>query len=123
MIHAVNELANESEQMIHFMNETAMAGYERLLDNSINYKNDVSRLSETMNGFADESMRLNNNIDNIKEAVDAVNIAAAESAKGIVDVTEMASGMTVSMGSIKDEAEGNRDIAGQLESEVGKFKL
>ncbi len=123
VIHAVNELANESEQMIHFMNETAMAGYERLLDNSINYKNDVSRLSETMNGFADESMRLNNNIDNIKEAVDAVNIAAAESAKGIVDVTEMASGMTVSMGSIKDEAEGNRDIAGQLESEVGKFKL
>jgi len=123
VIHAVNELANESEQMIHFMNETAMAGYERLLDNSINYKNDVSRLSETMNAFADESMRLNNNIDNIKEAVDAVNIAAAESAKGIVDVTEMASGMTVSMGSIKDEAEGNRDIAGQLESEVGKFKL
>ncbi len=123
VIHAVNELANESEQMIHFMNETAMAGYERLLDNSINYKNDVSRLSETMNEFADESMRLNNNIDNIKEAVDAVNIAAAESAKGIVDITEMASGMTVSMGSIKDEAEGNRDIARQLEAEVGKFKL
>jgi len=123
VIHAVNELANESEQMIHFMNETAMAGYERLLDNSINYMNDVSRLSETMNEFADESMRLNNNIDNIKEAVDAVNIAAAESAKGIVDITEMASGMTVSMGSIKDEAEGNRDIARQLEAEVGKFKL
>lgn len=123
VIHAVNELANESEQMIRFMNETAMAGYERLLDNSINYKNDVSRLSETMNGFADESIRLNNDIDSIKEAVDAVNIAVSESTNGIVGVTEMASDMTVSMASIKDEAESNRDIAGQLESEVGKFKL
>lgn len=123
VIHAVNELANESEQMIRFMNETAMAGYERLLDNSINYKNDVGHLSETMNGFADESMNLNSNIDSIKEAVDAVNIAVEESAKGIVGVTEMASDMTTSMESIKGEAESNRDIAGQLEAEVGKFKL
>lgn len=123
VIHAVNELANESEQMIRFMNETAMAGYERLLDNSLNYKNDVGHLSETMNDFADESMHLNTNIDSIKEAVDAVNIAVEESAKGIVGVTEMASNMTRSMESIKGEAEGNRDISGQLEAEVGKFKL
>ena len=123
VIHAVNELANESEQMIRFMNETAMAGYERLLDNSINYKNDVAHLSETMSDFADESMHLNNNIDSIKEAVDAVNIAVEESAKGIVGVTEMTSAMTTSMESIKGEAESNREIAGQLKTEVGKFKL
>ncbi len=123
VIYAVNELASESEQMIRFMNETAMAGYERLLDNSQNYKNDVGHLSETMNDFADESMHLNNNIDSIKESVDAVNIAVEESAKGIVGVTEMASDMTASMENIKTEAEGNREIAGQLEAEVGKFKL
>ena len=123
VIHAVNELASESEQMIRFMNETAMAGYERLLDNSQNYKNDVGHLSETMNDFADESMQLNHNIDSIKEAVDAVNIAVEESAKGVVEVTEMASDMTVSMENIKTEAESNREIAGQLETEVGKFKL
>ena len=123
VIHAVNELANESEQMIRFMNETAMAGYERLLDNSQNYKNDVGHLSETMNDFADESIQLNQNIDSIKESVDAVNIAVEESAKGVVDVTAMASDMAVSMENINAEAEGNREIAGQLETEVGKFKL
>lgn len=123
VIHAVNELASESEHMIHFMNETAMAGYERLLDNSNNYKSDVKHLSETMRDFAEESMHLNNNIDSIKEAVDAVNVAVEESAKGIVEVTEMASNMTISMESIKAEADGNRKIAGQLETEVSKFKL
>lgn len=123
VIHAVNELANESEQMIRFMNETAMVGYERLLDNSQNYKNDVGHLSETMKDFADESMQLNHNIDSIKESVDAVNIAVEESAKGVVDVTAMASDMAVSMENINAEAEGNKEIAGQLETEVGKFKL
>lgn len=76
-----------------------------------------------MNDFADESMHLNNNIDSIKEAMDSVNIAVEESAKGIVGVTEMASDMTTSMERIKGEAESNREIAGQLASEVGKFKL
>lgn len=123
VIHAVNELARESEQMIRFMNETAMTGYENLLDNSLHYKNDVGHLSETMSGFAEESLDLNKNIDSIKEAVDAVSIAVEESAKGVVSVTEMASDMSVSMESIKGEAESNKEIAGQLEGEVQKFKL
>lgn len=123
VINAVNELAKEAERMIRFMNETAMAGYERLLDNSQNYKNDVGHLSEIMQDFAEESRNLNENIDKIKEAVDSVNIAAEESAQGIVGVTEMASDMTQSMENIKDEAEGNKEIAAQLEGEVGKFKL
>lgn len=123
VIGAVNELASEAERMLHFMNETAMAGYERLLDNSRNYKNDVGHLSETMKDFADESKRLNENIDSIKDAIDAVNIAVEESAKGVVGVTQMASDMTVSMEKIKDEADNNEEIAGRLETEVGKFKL
>lgn len=123
VIHAVNELAGESERMIEFMNETAMAGYERLLDNSRDFKNDVNHLGETMKDFADESMRLNDNIDSIKEAVDAVSIAVEESTKGVVSVTEMTADMNKGMESIKGEAEGNREIAGQLETEVGKFKL
>ena len=123
VIIAVNELAGEAERMIRFMNETAMAGYERLLDNSRNYKNDVGHLNETMKGFAVESRSLNKNIDSIKDAVEAVNIAVEESAKGIVDVAEMASDMLQSMEHINAEAQSNEDISSQLENEVDKFKL
>ena len=123
VINAVNELAQESEQMIHFMNETAMAGYERLLDNSNNYQNDVGRLSDTMEEFALESENLSKNIDNIKEAVEAVNIAVEESTKGVVNVTEVASDMSDSMENINNEAGSNKEIAGLLEAEVRKFKL
>lgn len=123
VIQAVDELAGESEKIILFMNETATAGYERLLDNSLHYKNDVSHLSETMNDFAEESIGLNANINNIKKVVDDVSIAVEESAKGVVSVTEMVSDISMSMESIKGEAENNKEIAGQLETEVQKFKL
>lgn len=123
VIDAVNALAKEAEQMIRFMNETAMAGYEKLLDNSRNYQKDVEHLSATMQEFATGSAELRENIDNIKEAVEAVNIAVEESTKGVVSVTEVASGLTESMENINEEASADKEVAEQLGLEVGKFKL
>lgn len=123
VINAVNELAGEAENMIRFMNETAMAGYEKLLRNSSNYQSDVNHLSGIMRQFAEESQELRGNIDNIKEAVESVNIAVEESARGVVNVTEVASDLTQSMESINEEANGNSTVARQLGAEVGKFKL
>lgn len=123
VISAVNELAQEAGRMLQFMDETAMAGYEMLLENSRNYQNDVGHLSDVMRDFAGDSEELRENLDSIKEAVEAVNIAVEESAKGVVNVTEVSSDLTQSMESINKDADANKDIAEQLGVEVGKFKL
>lgn len=123
VVAAVNELAEEAENMIRFMNETAMAGYEMLLQNSHDYQNDVTHLSTVLNDFAQESQELRNNITSIKEAVESVNIAVEECAKGVVNVTTVSTDLTCSMGNINEEANGNKKVADQLEAEVGKFKL
>lgn len=123
VIEAVNDLAKEAEQMIQFMNETAMAGYEKLLENSQNYQDDVEHLSHVMQEFAAESKELRENIDNIKEAIDAVNIAVEESAKGVVNVTEVSSELSQSMETINEEAASNQTITEDLGHEVGRFKL
>ena len=123
VIAAVNELAEESEKMILFMNETAMVGYDMLLQNSRNYQNDVEHLSKVLNEFSRESQDLRNNITSIREAVESVNIAVEECAKGVVNVTEVSTDLTHSMENINEQASCNKEVAKQLESEVGKFKL
>lgn len=123
VISAVNELAQEAGRMLQFMDETAMAGYEMLLENSKNYQNDVSHLSDVMREFAQDSEELRENLDSIKEAVESVNIAVEESAKGVVSVTEVSSDLAQGMESINGEADVNKEIAEQLGTEVGKFKL
>lgn len=123
VVDAVNDLAQEAESMIRFMNETAMSGYEMLLQNSRDYQSDVERMNEVMEEFSRESRELSNNIENIKEAVKAVNVAVEESAEGIVNVTEVSSSLTRGMENIKDEASATRDIAVLLGEEVSKFKL
>lgn len=123
VIEAVNELAEKAEAMLTFMDETAMNGYEKLLETSGDYRNDVGAMNEMMQGFANESEQLKYNIDSIKEAIAAVNIAVEESAKGVTNVTEMSVDLTASVSDIGNEANSNMDIANQLNLEVNKFKL
>lgn len=123
VISAVNELAEEAEAMVQFVNGTAMKGYEKLLDTSENYRNDVDNMNQMLLEFAEKSQRVRGNMDSIKDAVGAVNIAVEESARGVSNVTEMSVDLTASVGDIEHEANSNMDIANQLNAEVSKFKL
>lgn len=123
VIDAVDELSAEAEKMLDFLNETAMSGYEKLLENSQNYQGDVGNLSGTMGQFSKDCLRIREDINSIKEAVDAVSIAVEESTKGVSEVADTSVNLAQSMDGIGGEADVNMDIAGLLNEEVGKFKL
>lgn len=123
VVASVDELAAESEEMINFMNETAMDGYERLLETSENYRSDVGSMNEIMQNFASESRDLRNSMDVIKDMVEGLKTAIDESTLGITNVSDMTAALTENVHDIGSKANSNMDIAGQLNSEVGKFKL
>lgn len=58
VIGSVNELAKEAENMLNFMEETAIQGYEKLLDTSNHYQGDVGDTNLMMQDFADASNKL-----------------------------------------------------------------
>lgn len=123
VIDAVNELADEATAMIEFMDKTAMRGYEELSETSESYRSDVGDMNRMMEFFASESDKIKENIETIKEAMDAVNIAVEENAKGIVSVTDMSIQLTEKIGDIGKEADANMNVADDLNTEVNKFKL
>lgn len=123
VISSVDELAAEAEEMINFMNGTAMDGYEKLLETSENYRGDVGSMNEMMQEFASESGEIRNSMDTIKDMVEGLKTAIDESTLGITNVSDMTSALTGSVHDIGNKANSNLDIAGQLNSEVSKFKL
>lgn len=123
VIEAVDELAGKAEQMIRFMDETAMSGYEKLCETSESYRQDVGEMNRMMQEFAEESDFIKTRIDQIKESVAAVDIAVEESAKGVTSVTEMSVDLASNVGDIQNEADSNKEIATKLDAEVNKFKL
>ena len=123
VVGAVNELAANAEDMLAFMNETAMSGYEKLLETSGNYRDDVGDMGGMMQRFADESSEIKENVDQIKEAAAAVNVAVEESTKGVTSVTQMSVDLTSSVSDIQGEADTNLKVVDALSDEVQKFKL
>lgn len=123
VIDSVDELAAEAEVMINFMNETAMGGYEKLLETSENYQNDVGSMNEMMQSFASESEALKYSMDSIRKTVEDIKTAVGESTLGIGSVSDVTVALTGSVSDIRHKADANLGIAGQLQKEVEKFKL
>ena len=123
VIHTVDELAAEAEGMLMFMDKTAIGGYEKLLETSKSYQNDVGDMDGMMQHFAMESEQLKMNMDEIRLALDGVKTAVSESALGVTNVTETAVRLTGNVGDIGKEADSNLKIVDRLNDEVGKFKL
>lgn len=123
VIQTVDELAAEAEEMIAFMNQTAIQGYEKLLETSESYQNNVGDMHQMMQHFASESERLKSNMNDIKEALGDVKTAVSECALGIMNVAETAVELTGNVSDIEKEAASNLEIVDRLNSEVGKFKL
>ena len=123
VVAAVNDLAVEAENIVTFLEETAMQGYEQLINVSGNYKTDVGMLNEAMIQFANRSEELRSQMDEIMDSIKAVNTAVDESTKGVTNVTEMSMELTNNVKEINDEADTNMNVANALSEEVSKFKL
>ena len=123
VIQAVNELAAKAEEMLLFIENTTMAGFEKLLETSGSYRDDVGDINQIMAAFAGESDEVRASVENIKDAMEAVNIAVEESAKGVANVTEISVDLTTAVVDVGSEAESNKNIAESLKQEVNKFKL
>lgn len=120
---AVKGLAAASEQMLTFLNETTMSGYDKLLTTSEKYSTEMSQINEMMTEFARIAKEVEDATTIICESIEAVDIAVEESSKGIITVSETAAGLTDTINTIQDNAHNNSGVATALNGEVSKFKL
>lgn len=123
VVEAVNGLAQEAENMVEFAGITAMDGYQQLVEMSEFYSKDAGDMNAVMEDFTSAAGELQKAMDEIKESTTAVSAAVEESAKGIVNVAEMSTDLTGSVGDIQKAADHNNEIADLLDTEVKRFKL
>lgn len=123
VVEAVNGLAQEAENMVEFAGITAVDGYQQLVEMSEFYRKDAGDMNAVMEDFTSAAGELQKAMDEIKESMTAVSAAVEESAKGIVNVAEMSTDLTGSVGDIQKAADHNNEIADLLDTEVKRFKL
>lgn len=123
VIVAVKELAEEAENMIRFVDDVTMSGFDNLEQTSIAYSKDAQELNDLMEQFASISQALREYSDSIRSAVDTVNNTAEETSREIENVAEMTTQVAGKIGEIERDAQNSEVIAVELNGEVNKFKL
>ena len=117
----VSELAEESRNMLEYMNGVTDKGYGDLLSTSENYRDDIRKLIDMMISFKGESGRIREEMEQINGAIQSIDTSLQESTKGIAQSAEAVSAIAINMSSLSDEAENNLEITESINSDMGKF--
>ncbi len=123
VIMAVEALAKDAADVTDFMltsNEEGHAHEDALTEN---YSSDIKVLSEAMVSFKDNSDNIQDSIQVIKSAIEAVDTAAEENAKGIADVAELTVNITNELQGIVTKTTDNLNEANALADTLNIFKV
>lgn len=119
---AVEDLAQNANGMLEFIDGTVLADYDKLVDVANQYYDDADKLDSMMDVIDNKSGELEENIANINEGIDGINTAVEESAQGVTMVADNTSQLVDMLGNIRVDAESNKEISDELSSEVSMFK-
>lgn len=119
---AVENLAQNAEDMLRFIDENVMKDYDSFVDVVEKYEQDADHVNEILTAFADNSGDISHTIQGINVSINDIASAVDENARGVTSVAVNASGLAASIRQIQKETENNQDISLKLSSEVNRFK-
>ena len=123
VIKAVEELSAQATKMIDFMNETALGGYQGLVDTSRDYQESIGSIDDMMNEFADISAQVQANISQISDSVRSLSATVSGTAEGVSVSARMTSDISDNITNITDSAQKEKDISKALFDDVSRFKV
>ncbi len=123
VITAVNELSAEAENLLAFVKDTTIDGYDKLVNISEDYLNSAVRIDEMMGRFAEASEQIQKNVNLIQESTGAINSAVENATQNVLTTAEKSVEMSENMLKIDEDASASSELSSKLQTEVGKFKL
>lgn len=119
---AVTELAKNSNDMIHFIDDTVLTDYDKFVDIANQYHTDADNMDDILRDFYNKAQELASTMSQMTEGIDGINIAVDESAQGVTVAAQSTSQLVEALSAIKSEADTNQEISRQLQGEVKRFK-
>lgn len=118
---AVNDLVENSNQTVAYINDSILKDYDFFVSASNQYDNDASYIHTLTDSFVKSINELKITVSEIVESYQYINDALEESTSGIVSVTDNTSKLSEQMQEVQNEMIQNKDIAIHLHEETKRF--
>ncbi len=123
VIIAVENLASEASAVTEYMVSNNEKNHEETSNLTENYSGDIKRLADSMTGFKNDSDEIREAMVAIREAVDAVNVAAEETAQGITNVAGSTTDLSDQLKNVVDKSMENVSEITELSDKMSKYKV
>ena len=123
VVGSVNDLAEESKNMLDYMGDAAISGYEALRDSSNAYAESTSEFGNMMSRFSQVGSEIYSNVDQMRQATGDMNYVISNTVTNLNNISDKASNMVVNMSNMEEQLKKNNVVSDSLYGEVGKFNL
>ena len=119
---AVEDLADNANQMLDFIDTTVLADYDKFVGMTNLYHEDADYMDEVLQNFNTSAANLRTVVATMADGIDGINIAVNESAQGVAMAAQNTGDLVQALEIIKTEAYTNLEISDNLQGEVNRFK-
>jgi len=119
---AVERLANNAEEMMHFINDKVMKDYDSFVQVAEQYEKDADSVNGILSEFARTSDGINDTVHSMNTGINDISVAVDENARDVTSVAQNTVSLVEAISNIQKETENSRQISAQLSDEVNRFK-
>lgn len=122
VIGAVQRLAEDAENMLHFIDQTVLEDYDKFAAVANDYQKDSTYLEEMLSDFNTKASALKENMESMADGIADIAKAVEESTSGITTVADGTTDLVTNLSFINSEVTDNKRISALLREEVDKFR-
>lgn len=123
ILSSVNELTENSNYMLRFIENRILKDYETLVQTSKQYSKDASYYKACSTDLHTDSEELLMLVQNVVKVISGVAGAAAQGAEGTMDIANRVSGVNAKSYDVLNEALLAKDGSQRLIQEITRFKI
>ncbi|MDD6155628.1 MAG: methyl-accepting chemotaxis protein [Lachnospiraceae bacterium] len=122
VVAAVEQLMENANGLISFLQGTVIQDYQGFEDAADLYYEDAEKMETIVKEFQNNVLFLQGIMADMAEGISNISTAMCESATGVTEAAENVGDLVSAISEIRDEAQNNMNISKKLQSEVDKFR-
>lgn len=120
---AVGSVVEDSKALLEFVDNQVLADYKTLVDTSIQYDQDADMVQEVVSGINTIAEQLFESIQQMRQAIDEITMAAGEGAEGTTEIATKLSEIALKSDDVLHLSSENKTSAEKLDEMVQFFQL
>ncbi len=119
---SVNKLADNSNRIVEYIDETIMPDYDSFVETGVQYRDDAAYVNETMDAFASKALNLREIMQKTVSSIRDISSAIEDSAHSVGNAADSTSVLVAHIDTVNSEMETNQNISNRLKEEAERFK-